>query len=282
MFLQGRLWKDLLKNNQKILEKIFPMDRLKKIRETRQLLQKGKPSIGGWIQIPNASVAEIMGQAGYDWVAIDMEHGAIGHHQLPDLFRALELGGTLPLARLAEANPKECKQALDAGAGGVIVPMVESAEQLLAMRNACRWPPAGTRGVGFSRANLFGKHFDIYREEAQAPLLVAMIEHFRAVEEIQAILAVEGLDAILIGPYDLSASMGMTGQFDHPDFQSMLDSIRLQARDKSIAYGIHVVQPSREELKQRIKEGYCFLPYSTDAVMLRLAVELGGLPTEHP
>ena len=234
------------------------------------------------MQIPNASVAEIMGQAGYGWVAIDMEHGALSNQQLPDLFRALELGGTLPLARLAEANPKECKQALDAGAGGVIVPMVESAEQLLAMRNACRWPPAGTRGVGFSRANLFGKHFDLYREEAQAPLLVAMIEHFRAVEEMQAILTVEGLDAILVGPYDLSASMGMTGQFDLPDFQAILDSIRRQAADKSIACGIHVVQPSREELKKRIKEGYCFLPYSTDAVMLQLAIELGRLPKERP
>ena len=153
------------------------MNRLKTIQAIRESLFNGGVSIGSWIQIPNTSIAEIMGQAGYDWVAVDMEHGAIGHHQLPDLFRALELGGTLPLVRLAQAHPKDCKQALDAGAGGVIVPMVESAEQLLKVRDDCRWPPAGKRGVGFSRANLFGKYFDTYREEAQAPLLVAMIEH---------------------------------------------------------------------------------------------------------
>jgi len=131
------------------------MNRLEKIRLIRQSLHENKPSVGSWMQIPHASVAEIMGQAGYDWVAVDMEHGAIGVHQLPDLFRALELGGTLPLARLAQSQTKDCKQALDAGAGGVIVPMVESAEQLMQVRDACRWPPAGTRGVGFSRANLF-------------------------------------------------------------------------------------------------------------------------------
>src|SRR5688572_18326697 len=190
------------------------MNRLEKIHSIRQCLREGKPTIGSWMQIPHTSIAEVMGQAGYDWVAVDLEHGAIGVHQLPDLFRALELGGTLPLVRLAQGSSKDCKQALDAGAGGVIVPMIESAVQLRAVIDACRWPPAGRRGVGFSRANLFGKHFDSYREEAQAPLLVAMIEHHQAVDDLEAILRVPSLDAILIGPYDLSASMNLTAQFD--------------------------------------------------------------------
>lgn len=221
------------------------------------------------MQIPHASVAEIMGQAGYDWVAIDMEHGTIGHHQLPDLFRALELGGTLPLVRVGQGHPKDCKQALDAGAGGVIVPMVESAAQLVSVRDACRWPPAGTRGVGFSRANLFGKNFDAYREEAQAPLLVAMIEHVRAVDDLDAILAVDGLDAILVGPYDLSASLGVTAKFDEQCFKEAMASIAEKAKRAGIPSGVHVVQPSKDELNRRIREGYRFLAYSTDAVMLQ-------------
>jgi len=245
------------------------MNRQNAINEIRRKLQNGGHSVGSWLQIPHPSVAEIMGQAGYDWVAVDMEHGAFSTHQLPDLFRALELGGTLPLVRLAQGHYKDCKQALDAGAGGVIVPMVESAAQLLSVRDACRWPPAGTRGVGFSRANLFGKHFDAYRQEAQAPLLVAMIEHFRAVAELDRILEVEGLDAIMIGPYDLSASMGLTAQFDHPDFQSIMKQIRELAASKQIASGLHVVQPRHDELKMRIQEGYRFLAYSIDAVMLQ-------------
>ena len=100
------------------------MNRLDKICAVRQALKDGRPSIGSWMQIPHASVAEILGQAGYDWVAVDLEHGAISVDQLPDLFRALEIGETLPMARLAQGNSKDCKQALDAGAGGVIVPMV--------------------------------------------------------------------------------------------------------------------------------------------------------------
>jgi 2-dehydro-3-deoxyglucarate aldolase len=244
------------------------MNRYTAISQIRHQLQSGGVSLGSWMQIPHPSIAEIMGQSGYDWVAVDMEHGAIGHHQLPDLFRALELGHTLSLARLAEGTVTACKQALDAGAGGVIVPMVESASQLVAVRDACRWPPAGTRGVGFSRANLFGHHFETYQQEAQAPLLVAMIEHQRAVNNLDEILAVEGLDAILIGPYDLSASMGLTAQFEHSDFQEAMGQILEKATLSKVPAGVHVVQPSESQLEQRITEGYRFLAYSIDAVML--------------
>lgn len=183
----------------------------------------------------------------------------------------------MPLARLAQGHPKDCKQALDAGAGGVIVPMIETAEQLIAIRDACRWPPSGIRGVGFSRANMFGKRFDSYQEEAQAPLLVAMIEHFRAVEKLEEILEVEGLDAILIGPYDLSASMGLTAQFDHPDFQKMMSRIKSFSAIRGIAVGIHVVQPDVEVLRQRVDDGYRFLAYSVDAVMLRSVSERNSI-----
>lgn len=244
------------------------MNRFEKIQSLRNSLADNRPSVGGWIQIPHASVAEIMGQAGYDWVAVDMEHGAISVHQLPDLCRALELGETLPLVRLAHGHPKDCKQALDAGAGGVIVPMVETAAQLIAVRDACRWPPAGNRGVGFSRANLFGKHFDAYGEEAQSPLLVAMIEHERAVDNLDEILLVEGLDAILIGPYDLSASMGLTAQFEELRFLAALERIRNLCRRGKIPCGVHVVTPDPEVLMQRINEGYRFNAYSIDVVLL--------------
>ena len=164
------------------------MNRLKAIKRIRKKLSEGGCSVGSWMQIPHSSIAEIMGHAGYDWVAIDMEHGAVSVAQLPDLFRALELGNTLPLVRLAEGKEKDCKQALDAGAGGVIVPMVESASQLERVKNATRWPPSGTRGVAFSRANLFGKYFSDYIEEAQQPILVAMIEHINAIENLDSIM----------------------------------------------------------------------------------------------
>lgn len=244
------------------------MNRLEKIRWIRNKIDSGDVSLGSWIQLPDSSSAEIMGQAGYDWVAVDMEHGSIGHHQLPDIFRALELGNTLPLARLAQGNPKDCKQALDAGAGGVIVPMVNSAEQLRAVQQACCWPPAGRRGVGYSRANLFGKNFARYNDEAQAPILVAMIEHIDAVEDLDGILSVPGLDAILVGPYDLSASLSVTSKFDDPEFIKTIDRILEKCKTHGIACGMHVVAPDVSALQKKVSEGYSFIAYSLDSVFL--------------
>jgi 2-dehydro-3-deoxyglucarate aldolase len=244
------------------------MNRLAKLTALRATLAAGEPSVGSWMQISDASVAEIMGAAGYDWVAVDLEHGAIDVAQLPNLFRALELGATLPLVRVATADAVACKQALDAGAGGVILPMIESAEQLAEAVSHCRWPPAGTRGVGFSRGNLFGRRFAEYESEAQRPLVVAMIEHIRATERLDRILAVDGLDAVLIGPYDLSASMGLTACFDAPAFQEVMERIRVTCTRFRIPCGVHVVEPSPALLASRLHEGYRFLAYALDAVFL--------------
>ncbi len=244
------------------------MNRLKAIKEIRKKLNDGGCSIGSWMQIPHPSIAEIMGQSGYDWVAVDMEHGAISAHQLPDLFRALELGNTVPLVRLAHGHSKDCKQALDAGAGGVIVPMIESADQLRKVRDATRWPPSGNRGVAFSRANLFGKNFNEYIKEAKQPLLIAMIENIDAINELDDILKVDGLDAILIGPYDLSASMNLTAQFDHPEFAKAIRDIKSKSESVNIPCGIHVVSPSVDDLKEKIDDNYRFIAYSIDSVIL--------------
>ena len=250
------------------------MTRLKKIKSIRSKLRLGKLSLGSWMQIPNSSVAEIMGFSGYDWIAIDLEHGSISIDTLPDLFRAIELGGSLPLVRLAQANAKDCKQALDAGAGGVIVPMIESAEQLKFIKAQSSWPPIGARGVAYTRANLFGGTFKDYMKEAQSPLIIAMIETKQGLENLEEILEVKGLDAIMIGPYDLSASIGKTG-----DFKSMkyLDAMRMIldfAKSKNVPCGIHIVEPSETELKKRVKEGFRFIAYSMDSVMLRNSAKL--------
>ena len=242
--------------------------RLALIKSIRNKLENNKVSIGTWQQIPNASISEILGQAGYDWVAVDMEHGSVSVAQLPDLFRAIELGGTLPLARIAESKPKDCKQALDAGAGGIIAPMIESANQLKVIRDACCWPPTGTRGVGFARSNLFGKYFEQYFEEAQSPLLISQIEHINAVNNLEEILQVKGLDAIIIGPYDLAASMGLTAEFEHKDFIAIMDQILRLCKQYNLPCGDHVVQPNFELLQKRIAKGFSFIAYGIDGVFL--------------
>jgi len=244
------------------------MNKAEKIKGIRSKLKKNQPSIGSWLQLPNGSVAEILGAAGYDWVAVDMEHGSIDFGHLPDLFRALELGNTLPLVRVENGTFLHCRRALDAGAGGIIIPDIQTAEQLSALRDACRWPPDGRRGVGFCRGNLFGQNFQSYQVEAREPFLVAMIENSVALKNLEAILQVPGLDAVLIGPYDLSSSLGFTGRLHLHVVQQAIAKILKKARQVGVPAGIHVIEPSPSELSRRIKEGFRFLPYSIDAVML--------------
>ncbi len=241
------------------------------ISELRAKVRGGRPTVGAWLQIPSADVAEIIGRGGYDWAAVDLEHGAMSRSVLPDLFRALECGGTLPFARVAEAGRENIKAALDSGALGLILPMIESAAQLEEAMAWAKYPPLGRRGVGYCRANLYGRYFDAYLEESEQIFVVAQIEHIKAVDNLEAILAVPGLDAIMVGPYDLSGSMGITGRLDHPDMAAAMNRIASLAKTCGIPMGTHVVQPKAEELTARIKEGYLFLAYGIDTVFLNAA-----------
>lgn len=239
------------------------------IEYIKQKLKNGGTSIGTWMQIPSTSVAEIMGKAGYDWVAVDLEHGHFSLQILPDIFRALEIGKTIPLARLACCHRKDIKQALDAGARGIIIPMIETAEQL---RQGIGWafhPPKGRRGVGYSRANVFGKQFDESMERGiESTLIVAQIEHVLAVENLDDILQIDELDAIMVGPYDLSASMGLTGRFEDPLFVKTMKKISQKARQYDVPMGTHIVRPSMQEFQKLVSGGYQFIAYGIDAVFL--------------
>lgn len=249
------------------------MNKLNAIQLLRKKLIDNKYSLGSWMQLSNTSVAELMGASGYDWVAIDAEHGSFAISELPDLFRALELGNTLPFVRVPDQNLTYCQQILDAGAAGIIVPLIEDANTLVSIIDATRWPPAGTRGVGYSRVNLFGGHFEQYSEEAQDPFVVAMIESEKGLMNLDEIISVSGLDAILIGPYDLSASLGKIGQFDDPKIRKAIEKIKERCISQGIAIGIHVINPSTVELQTRIEEGFNFIAFSVDSVMLRLTAQ---------
>ena len=246
----------------------------KNINFIRKKLQSYESSIGTWQQIPSSSISEILGNAGYDWVAVDLEHGSFSNHQLPDFFRAIENADCIPLARISEPTAVNCKLALDAGAKGIIAPMIETAEQVKLVIDSCCWPPSGKRGVGYNRANLYGKNFDSYLSEAQSPLIVIQIESIKAVNNLNDILKVKGIDAVMVGPYDLSASMGITGDFHNDEFVKTLDNILLMCKNNKVAIGDHVVQPDPKQLSQRISEGYTFIAYGTDGVFLNTSSKL--------
>ena len=243
------------------------------IKKFREYLRKGKALTGGWVQISNSNIAEIMSNANYSWIAFDMEHGSFSVGDLPDLFRSVELNNKLPLVRLPNKNLEICSQALDAGSAGVIIPNIKNEIELKLLIKACYLPPQGSRGVGYSRANLFGKEFKKYNKQNNKPIIIAMIENINSVKRLEKILSVKGLDAILIGPYDLSASMGLTGKFNNLKFKSTIAGIKKLSKKFKIPCGIHVIEPNFKDLKKYIKMGYQFLPFSTDAILLNSAIK---------
>lgn len=246
--------------------------------QMRQKLRQGEALVGTWLQLPSPDAAEILSRAGYAWAAVDMEHGSFTRALLPDMFRALERHGALPFARVAHADMTAIKAALDSGARGLIYPMIASRAQL---DDAIAWSlypgdessPGGKRGVGFSRANVFGMdlaaHTDARRGMNQELVLVAQIEQAEALPRLDDIFSHPRLDACMVGPYDLSASMGLTGRFESPEFLKALELIEQKAREHGVALGYHVVQPDDELLRQKISVGYSFLAYGIDTVFLR-------------
>ena len=232
-------------------------------------LKQGQVTIGTWIQLPDPSVAEIIGNSGYDWAAVDIEHGHFSNQTLPNIFRSLEIGGTVPFVRLSKSDPYCVKGVLDAGAKGIILPNILDSQTLSNCVQSAFYPPKGNRGVGFSRANLFGGEFSAYsRDHINNIVIVAQIENIEAIKNLREILKVPDLDAIIIGPYDLSGSMGITAEFENAEFITAMDLITREAKKANVPMGLHIVMPNEKELDEKIREGYQFIAYGTDAVFL--------------
>lgn len=239
-------------------------------------LHTGKLMIGSWITLAHPAIAEIMAKAGFDWIAVDLEHSVITIREAEELIRVIGLCNVTPLVRLSANDPVQIKRVMDAGAHGIIVPMVNNHKQAQAAVNAVYYPPTGSRGVGLARAQGYGTSFQQYRrwltEEA---LVIAQIEHIEAVANLEDILSVPGIDGYFVGPYDLSASMNMSGQFNHPDMVAALEKIRQVGIKLQKPGGLHIVEPDVSQLQQRIDEGFKFLAYSLDTRMLDTACRAG-------
>ena len=245
------------------------MNKKLRIDHIRAKLSSGGVVIGSWQQLPCTELAELMGSFGFQFVGVDLEHSNITRNQLPNIFRALEIGNTLPLARIAKPDPYLAVEAMEQGAGGIVVPQVRTGKQMSDIKDAIAYPPTGSRGLGFNRANGYGSHFHDYLEGVgQSPLLIPMIEHYEAIENINDILS-EDVDAALIGPYDLSASIGCAGDFTTHEFQVQLDAYKKGCIINRVPIGYHIpgnhLSADPEiEYEQRISEGYKFIVYSGD------------------
>jgi len=232
-------------------------------------LRNKQLTIGSWITLGHSSIAEIMAKAGFDWLTVDMEHSAITLHEAQQLIQVIELSGCVPLVRVGANDANLIKRVMDAGAHGVIVPMVNTKEDAEQAVGAVKYPPQGFRGVGLARAQSYGTNFEGYRKWNETEsIVIVQIEHIKAVENLEAILSVEGVDAFIVGPYDISTSLGVPGQFDRPEMTSVLSKVLDTARRLKAVAGYHVVPPDTTQVLEKIKQGYRFLAYSTDFLFL--------------
>lgn len=235
-----------------------------------------RPLIGSWITLAHPAIAEIMAKNGFDWLAVDLEHSVITIGEAEQLIRIIQLCGVVPLVRLTSNNADLIKRVMDAGAQGIIVPMVNSADQAQQAVDAVHYPPEGNRGVGLARAQGYGENFNDYLQwQKNNSTVIVQIEHKDSLENLERIFSVKGVSGFIIGPYDLSASMGIPGEFEHPDFLKALEKIAVVAKTKQLPGGIHIIEPEPVQLKTRIKEGYKFIAYSLDIRMLNVACKNG-------
>jgi 2-keto-3-deoxy-L-rhamnonate aldolase RhmA len=244
-------------------------------RMLKKKLKTGQLSVGSWITLNDPAVAEIFANAGYEWLVIDLEHSSLSIQDAGQLIRVIDLAGSTPLVRLTSNDPNQIKRVLDAGAHGIVVPMVNSAEDAVRAISATRYAPDGTRGVGLSRAQGYGQGFADYLEwQKNSLVVIPQIEHIDAVNNLESILSVPGVDGYIIGPYDLSCSMGIPGEFDNLEFVAVMETIRDVGKKMGCSGGLHIVEPDVELLRKTISDGYLFIAYSVDFRMLDVSARV--------
>jgi len=231
----------------------------------RQRLIAGERLNGTLISLGSPEVAEVLASLGFDWFFLDNEHSPLEALELQGIIRAA--GSTPCVVRVSHSAEVPIKKALDIGAAGIIAPMVNSAEQAAQVVSWAKYPPAGTRGVGIGRAHGYGLKFQDYVSRANDEVaVIVQCEHIDAVNNIEAIVRVPGVDAVLIGPYDLSASLGRLGQVTHPEVVAAIDRVTAACRTVNVPLGIFGL--SAQAVQPYIERGYTFIVAGVDTVLL--------------
>jgi 2-dehydro-3-deoxyglucarate aldolase/4-hydroxy-2-oxoheptanedioate aldolase len=234
-------------------------------------LRNGDVLIGTLITMPVAEVAEIMIEVGFDWLFVDTEHAPFN---AKDALKILQTAGDrCPCVVRIPANHEVwIKKTLDIGADGIIAPQVNSAEEAELIVQLCKYPPRGTRSVGIGRAHKYGLGFKEYVEKANEEVAVILqAENTNALKNISEIVRVPGIDAILIGPYDLSASMGKMGNLTDPDVRNAIATIAECCKKAGLRVGIFV--DAAETAAAYIRQGFTLIAISTDGLYMALGAK---------
>lgn len=232
-------------------------------------LAQNQQTYGCWVTLSHPLIPELLAPAGFDWLTVDMEHSSIGLNELLPLIISIEANGMVPLVRVGENNANLIKRVMDAGAYGVIVPNIRSAQEAAAAVAAVKYPPMGTRGVGLYRAQKYGRAFEAYKKWlSEESVVIVQIEHIDAVDRIDEIFAVKGVDAFVIGPYDLSGSMGKPGALRDPQVEAASKKVMRAAQKHHVVAGFHSVPSDPKEALRRRRQGFKFLGFSLDGIFL--------------
>ena len=235
----------------------------------KEKLKNNNLTLGSWVTIGHQSVIEIMASAGFEWLTLDLEHSVIDLGLAQNLIGHIQAKGMDALARVSKNEEVVIKRIMDAGATGVIVPTVKNRLEAQQAVDFVKYPPIGKRGVGLARAQNYGTGFDEYKKWLEEEsVVIAQIEHIDAVENIEEIINTPGIDGTIIGPYDLSGSMGMPGNYDNPRVKEALETVKKACISKNFPLGFHVIQSDYLKLKEKIEEGYTFLAFSLDFFFL--------------
>jgi len=232
-------------------------------------IRSGDAAIGTLITTGSAENADVLAACGFDWLFLDCEHGAIDASQAQLILQVV--GRRIPtIVRVPENSDVSLKKMLDLGCEGVIVPMVNSADDARRAVAAAKYPPLGSRSVGIARAHGYGVDFASYVAQANASTsVIIQIEHIRAVENIQEILQVEGIDGVFIGPYDLSGSMNKLGEVTHPDVQTAIEKTRAACLEARVPVGIFTMTAAAGV--GAVESGYSFIAVGIDMTLLATA-----------
>jgi 2-dehydro-3-deoxyglucarate aldolase len=239
--------------------------------------------IGTWITVPHPSIVDLLSRQAFNWLCVDLEHSPVDRFELQISLSIIQGNGKKAYARVPENSHLAMKYPLDAGVDGLIVPMVNSRQEALAAVQNAFYPPKGRRGVGLSRAQGYGFAFEEHLQKNLRDFdLIVQIEHVRAVEEIEGILDVEGVSGVFVGPYDLSGSMDIPGQFDHPRMIAAIEKVERATLSKQKKLGMHVIQPSTDVFRNYASRGYNFMAFSLDTFFLgqKVSDELHKLKRE--
>jgi 2-keto-3-deoxy-L-rhamnonate aldolase RhmA len=229
-------------------------------------IKSNQLTFGAWIYLKDPAVTEMIAEAGYDWVIINMEHGNLNEDLAQALIVPLKGTGCVPIVRVFGKDPDLIKKVLDTGALGIMVPQIETRQDAEKVVKAVKYPPEGTRAMGYGRAERWGQDESYYQRANAFTLVILTVESKEGINNIDEIVGVRGVDVVSPGTYDLSGSLGVPGEFDHPQVIAAKRRLMDACKKKNVNMGTDASTGSA--IQAKLKEGWRFLAVAEDTRLI--------------